>query len=138
MSVLVLALVLAAACVAVTLVTRAVSGNWASAIVALILVGVVAVITFTGQYFANYHNDKWVTCHVTDKDRGGQDGTYRVYTDDCGVFGNRDSWFRFKTNSADVQQSITVGQTYRLHVAGVRFGPRSWFPNILDVQKVDG
>lgn len=84
--------------------------------------------------FAN-HNERVITCHVTEKDRGGDNGSYRVYTEDCGTLANRDQWFRGKTNSADVWNEIKPGQTQRFHVVGWRFELFSDFPNVLEVVK---
>lgn len=87
-------------------------------------------------YKVTYSNDRWITCTVTSKDRGADDGSYRVYTSNCGQLANEDSWLRGKVNSADVWQQIPEKGTVRLHVAGVRSGFFSQFPNIFAVEPV--
>lgn len=137
--VLQLVLELAAIIAVIALVTWAVTKSGVNALVAVVLVGIAALITFVYQYTQNYHNDHWATCHVTKADikpnsgdKGG--GTYRVYTDNCGTLRNTDARFRGKWDSADVWQQIEPGKTYRLHLAGTRFAFWSWFPNIIEVQ----
>lgn len=86
-----------------------------------------------------HHNERTIECTVTEKDRSAnRDGgsNYRVYTEECGVFVNEDSFLRGKFDSADIQAEIKVGNTYELTVAGPRFGLFSWFPNIFDVREV--
>lgn len=106
----------------------------ANVIVTLILGGLIATGTWVDQYFQNFANDRVLTCHVTGKDRGGDNGSYRVYTSDCGTLSNHDSWFRGKTNSGDVQGQIPDKGFITIHVAGSRFGLMSWMPNILEVK----
>lgn len=88
------------------------------------------------SYSYSHYNERTVVVTVTDKDRGGDEGSYRVYTEDDGTFANVDSWWRGKVDSADVWQQIEPGHTYRFHVVGWRLGLTSDFPNILDVQEV--
>ncbi len=113
--------------------------NLEDAFMSALAAGVVVVITLiimTIQWVTNFSNDHWATCHVTGKDRGGNDGSYRVYTDDCGVLSNHDTWLRGKVNSADVWQSIPKEGDVRLHIAGSRVQIFSKFPNILEVEPV--
>ena len=84
-----------------------------------------------------HHDERTVTCTVTDKDRGGDSGSYRVYTEQCGVLANRDSLWRGKWDSADMWVEIEPGHTYRFTLVGWRFGFLSMFPNILDVDLVE-
>jgi hypothetical protein len=82
-------------------------------------------------------NDHWATCTITGKDRGATSSTqsnYRIYTAQCGVLGDHDSWLRGKVTSADLFGQLQPGRTYRLHIVGVRFPLTSTFPNILAVQ----
>lgn len=93
------------------------------------------VLCLPAAFWAQAHyNDRHITCTVVDKDRGANDGGYRIYTKQCGVLADSDSWFRGKTNSADIWAQIHVGETYRFHVVGWRFGLTSDFPNILSVE----
>ncbi|ASU81538.1 hypothetical protein CDO52_00905 [Nocardiopsis gilva YIM 90087] len=86
------------------------------------------------SYDRAHYNERHVECTVTNKDRGGDDGSYRIYTEQCGVLANTDSLWHAKWDSADVWQGIEPGQTYRFHVVGWRFGFFSHFPNVLDVE----
>lgn len=89
------------------------------------------------NWATTYQNDHWATCHVTDKDRGGDNGSYRVYTSDCGILANEDSTLRWKKNSADIWQKIPDEGVIELRIAGMRFRPTSQFPNIFDVREVE-
>lgn len=78
-------------------------------------------------------NERTISCHVTEKDRGGKEDGMRVYTS-CGTFQNTDSILRGKNTSADIWARIHPGQTQTFHVVGWRLGLTSDFPNILDVR----
>jgi len=80
-----------------------------------------------------HYNERTLTCHVTEKDRGGKDGGMRVYTS-CGTFQNTDSILRGKNTSADLWARIHPGKTQEFHVVGWRLGLTSDFPNILEVR----
>lgn len=89
------------------------------------------------QFAGAFANEHTATCTVTSMDRGaGRDDAshYRVYTEDCGVLVDDDSWLRGKVNSADLWAQIRPGQRYEFKIAGFRFPLASQFPNILAVQ----
>lgn len=92
------------------------------------------VVGWLPASYAFAHNDRTLTCTVTDKDRGGDEGSYRVYTEECGQLANEDSMWRGKYDSADVWQDLKVGETYKLHVVGYRIPFLSQFPNVLSVE----
>ncbi len=96
---------------------------------------VAAIIGICGLSYVHAHYDERVlTCTVTDKDRGGEDGSYRVYTEECGQLSNNDSMWRGKFDSADVWQDIKPGEELDLRVVGWRSEFFSVFPNILEVE----
>jgi len=97
------------------------------------IVMILGSILWSEQFVKKFVNDHTVTCTVTGKDRGGNKGSYRVYTS-CGTFANRDSVIQGKTNSADVQGQIPEKGVVTLHVAGARVSLWSWMPNILEVK----
>lgn len=106
-------------------------------IVAAALAGAVfaaLMVVWLPASYAFSHNDRTLTCTVTDKDRGADEGSYRVYTEECGQLANEDSVWRGKYDSADVWQDLKVGETYRLHVVGYRIPFLSQFPNVLSVE----
>lgn len=96
---------------------------------------------FVGMFLAMFplsmaqvhYNERTISCHVTEKDRGGKDGGMRVYTS-CGTFQNTDSILRGKNTSADIWARIHPGKTQEFHVVGWRLGLTSDFPNILEVR----
>ncbi len=88
------------------------------------------------NWATTYQNDHWATCTVTGKDRGGDNGSYRIYTSDCGQLANEDSTLRAKFNSADIWQMIPNEGIIELRIAGVRWGFFSQFPNVFDVREV--
>jgi hypothetical protein len=102
------------------------------------LIGAIVIGFITMSIWGVSYRDKhWVTCHVTEKDRGGDDGSYRVYTSDCNTLGNEDSMFQGKHNSSNVWQEIKPGHSYRFLIVGSRIAPViSQFKNILEVQPV--
>jgi len=89
------------------------------------------------NWSTTYKDDHWATCTITGKDRGGDDGSYRIYTSDCGQLANEDSTLRTKFNSADVWQEIPDKGVVKLRIAGVRWGFFSQFPNVFDVSEVE-
>lgn len=88
---------------------------------------------FPISWAQTHYNERAVTCHVSEKDRGGKDGGMRVYTS-CGTFQNTDSILRGKNTSADIWARIHPGTTQEFHVVGWRLGLTSDFPNILEVR----
>lgn len=107
------------------------------AFAAFALVAVLFVVG--GTWASNYANEHTTDCTVTSTDRttnpeGGSD--MRVYTDECGTLAVRDAWLRGQTRSADLFGKLRPGTTYRMTVAGVRFGPLSAFPMIVDAHPV--
>jgi hypothetical protein len=108
-------------------------GGTGVAVIALIGIIVTSVIGI-GVWSVSYRNMHWATCHVTGKDRGGQEGSYRVYTDECDTLGNEDSMFQGKWNSSNVWQQIEVGKTYQFRIVGSRIPVFSQFANILEVK----
>jgi uncharacterized protein (UPF0179 family) len=103
----------------------------------VVLVG--AVLCCCGSEFMQHGiNEQTRTCTVKEKDRGADDGSYRVYTTDCGVLANSDSLlFNGKSNSADIQGSLEPGHTYKITTVGVRWSVASWFPNIIEATEVN-
>lgn len=106
-----------------------VAGCGGIALIASLVIGAAAV-----SYTAATWDERVQECTVTSKDRGGGSGSYRIYTEECGVLANKDSVWHTKWNSADVQASLEPGSTYELRVVGWRFGPTSTFPNVIAVE----
>lgn len=110
------------------------------AIVILVAVAVGAV----SWLCADYTKVTTSTVVVTGKDRGGSDGSYRIYTD-SGTLAVMDIYMSIgnqRFNSADVYGKIIPCHRYLLAVRGWRFGPTSDMPNIVridkDLGRVDG
>jgi hypothetical protein len=97
---------------------------------------IITSLTFGYNWFGNFHNDHWAVCTVISKDRGGQDGSYRIYTDTCGTLANKDAMLRGKFRSADMWQQIQPNHIYMLHIAGARVPLFSHFPNVFEVKPV--
>jgi len=127
--------------VVISLIATGVAYLIAESVVGVVATLVICIIVtggLTGMNWATtYQNDHWATCTVTGKDRGADDGSYRIYTSDCGVLSNEDSVLRQKFSSADFWQQIPDKGVMQFEIAGVRFGPLSHFPNIFDVKKAD-
>lgn len=108
------------------------AGCLAAIVLGVLLIGVVILSNVRAHY-----NEHDATCTVTGKDRGANSDSgsshYRVYTKQCGTLEDVDSWWRGKTNSADLYGQIEPGHTYTFHVAGWRLGLTSDFPNIFRV-----
>ena len=98
-----------------------------------VMCALIFVAVSARSYFTTYSNDHTVTCYVNSKDRGADNGSYRVYTKNCGVLANEDSKLRWKFNSADVWGQIPETGNVTLHIVGVRIPLLSQFPNILAV-----
>lgn len=119
--------------IVVAIVIRLCSSDSVPAIAVSILMTIVAVPMLVDIYSGSYHNERVIECTVTGKDRGGDNGSYRVYTEDCGVLENTDAFFRGKFDSADVWNQIPDEGVVTFHVVGARIPFFSAFPNILEV-----
>jgi hypothetical protein len=107
----------------------------------LLTVGVLAVCLLittgvsTWLWAVTYRHEHWATCHVTGKDRGKDNGSYRVYTTDCDTLGVEDSVFRMQFDASNRWQKIDQnGGTYQFLIVGSRIPVWSQFANILDVR----
>ncbi len=128
-----LIVLLIVAVIAVFVTYAQVKDEWGIVVfVAALFVVIIACVGVVG-YLRDYRDEHVATCHVNSKDRGGEDGAYRVYTSDCGVLGNGDSWLRAKFDSADIWNEIPNSGEVRLRLVGTRFPMLSWFPNVLEV-----
>ena len=99
-------------------------------------IGLVGLSTLLDPHCYVRHYD--VT--ITDKQIKRIDGkdTYLVFglLDDGSprVFKNTDSRLYWKYNSSDINALLRVDHRYRLKTVGWRFGPKSWYENILKVE----
>lgn len=100
------------------------------------IIGLVTILSIPYVISDEFYNEHTVTCTVTEKDRGGDDGSYRIYTEECGVLANEDALFRGKFNSADTWTEIPDSGTITVRVVGARIPFLSDFPNILEIQDV--
>ena len=90
-------------------------------------------------------NDTSLIVTITDRERivdRGLDGSrYLVWaTTDYGrpiVFENTDSLIRGKFNSSDFQGQLTIGQTFRITLIGIRIPFLSRYQNIIDFEPLD-
>lgn len=96
----------------------------------------VCLLAFGGYTVAQSLGADTYTCTVTEdgKDRGGREGGYRVYTQDCGVLSVEDRILRGHVTAADVWSQIESGQTHEFTVVGFRFPLLSDFPNVVAVE----
>ena len=88
----------------------------AGTVVALVLLGIVF-------WHVEYGTERTVTFTVKslDDQSTGNDGhQYLVFTTGGQVYKNTDSWLHGKTDSSNVQDMFTVGDTYRCPVYGFR------------------
>jgi hypothetical protein len=95
-------------------------------IASLVIVFGIGILTY------DYSKTEERTILVEHKDRGGEDGSYRVYTD-SDTLAVSDIWFSFsnrRTNSADLYGDIEVCHRYEVTTRGWEFGALSMMPNI--------
>jgi len=103
-------------------------------LVAFLVSGLILGWAALSAGLTTFAEDKIATCTVISKDRGGgEDGAYRVYTEECGVLTNGDNPFLNKYNSADIWTQIPDEGPVTVHLVGIRNGFFSWFPNIIEV-----
>lgn len=100
-----------------------------------IIMGAIMTVLIGGIIYADsYYNQKVQACVVNEKDRGGSDNGYRVYTS-CGVFDNSNNWLRGKFHSGELWDQIHVGDTLVIERVGSRrFVFWDTYPNILSVK----
>lgn len=113
------------------------SEGFVMSIIVTVIGGALASLVFAGVWATAYRHEHWATCHVTNKDRGGDEGSYRIYTSNCGVLADEDSLFRAKYNSADIWNRIPQQGDIRLQIVGSRWPFLSQFPNVIDAQPVN-
>lgn len=85
-----------------------------------------------GVLMYDYTKTEQRTIVVEDKDRGGEDGSYRVYTDGD-TLAVKDIWFSLnnrRTNSADLYGDIVACHKYVITTRGWELGLLSMMPNI--------
>jgi hypothetical protein len=108
--------------------------SFATGTLAFLISGLISGGLVASAALTSFAEDKVVTCTVISKDRGGgDDGAYRVYTEECGVLANGDNPFWNKYNSADIWSQIPDEGPVTIHIVGIRNGFFSWFPNIIEV-----
>jgi len=101
-------------------------------------IGVVALIIMLAFAFP-YMTMDTATVTVSEKERittgsgGDISSKFLVYCDGE-VFENSDSLAVWKWGSADLQNELKVGQTYKVKVYGWRVPMLSWFRNIVEVE----
>lgn len=120
--------------IAITAFFGIVFESFAVGAVAFLISGLVFGGGTAAAGLTSFAEDKIVTCTVISKDRGGgDDGAYRVYTEECGVLANGDNPFWNKYNSADIWPQVPDEGPMTVHIVGIRNGFFSWFPNIIEV-----
>lgn len=111
-----------------------------SMILALVVVMLVSIF---GSLWLNYRNPETVEGVVVDsyiKRYGNSDYFHHVIQFDDGhkeVFQNRDAFWLGKFDSADVEQTIEIGQRYIFSVRGIRWPLISAFRNIISITPAD-
>lgn len=104
------------------------------ALIAALVILALIPLGFT-FWHVEYQSERTVTFTVKSLDdqasaKGGH--KYLVFTSGGQVYQNTDSWFHGKTDSSNVQNMFTVGDTYRCPVYGYRIFWYSSYPDILD------
>lgn len=101
-----------------------------------ILVAVISIVLIGGYLVYDYTQTETRTIVVEGKDRGADDGSYRVYTDGA-TLSVKDIYLSAhpRTNTADVFGDIRVCHRYEVTVRGWEFGLASAMPNIVSVDK---
>ena len=99
-------------------------------------IGIVAILASPVYSYYFTDNVRTVINETQVKWSNGED-KYLVFTD-SGVFENTDVWYRFKFRSSDLQNKIMKlkGKEVTIEKYGWRFGPLSWYENIVDVEGV--
>ena len=97
---------------------------------------VLALVIFTAYSVAYKMSTETIEITVTEKERiatgSGENisSKFIIYTK-SEVFENTDSWLYSKFNSADYQNKFTVGETYKVKVAGWRVPFLSMYRNVV-------
>lgn len=136
MGLIILGILLIVVTSVVTLVVRAKTVTSLAPTVTLLVCAALSIFIVWSVWGVAYRHEHWATCMVTDKDRGGDGNSYRIYTSDCDTLANEDSLFRAKWNSSNLWQHIEPGKKHRFLIVGSRVPFFSQFANVLDVQPV--
>lgn len=105
-----------------------------------VFVAIIVAIIGIGVLIFDYTNTEERTIIVEYKDRGGSDGSYRVYTDGP-TLAVADIWFSISSrrfDSADLFGDIEVCHSYDVTTRGWEFGPLSMMPNIDTILEDNG
>lgn len=92
---------------------------------------IIYFIVYTSAYISSAHI---ITIKVTEKERwtDGSSGKYLIHSGNR-IYENSDSFWFWKFNSVDIQNSLKVGETYKVKVAGWRIEISSSFENIIKI-----
>jgi hypothetical protein len=100
------------------------------------LYALVLPILLFGYPAAYYFSSETISITIKDKERittgsGESISSKFIIYSESEVFENTDSWLFFKFNSADYQNKLEVGKTYKVKVAGWRIPFLSTYRNVV-------
>lgn len=103
-----------------------------------IKVGIAALVLlfltwFTVPYWTHETTEVVVKSSVVKPDAA--EAKYLIFTDG-GVYENTDTWYYFKFNSSDVQNTLQTGGTYKISHYGFRIPFLSKYKNITKAERV--
>ena len=119
--------------------------NWVlehSEIATLVFMGLILIIYLIISIIWSLNSHTYILT-VTDKDRINKSNTsyYLVYGDDDDgntvVLKNKDSLWRWKWNSSDIQGQLKEGKTYEITVTGYRVPIFSQYENIINISLIE-
>jgi hypothetical protein len=111
--------------------------NKTSQLLGTFYIFLIAIFLF-GYPTAYYLSSETIEITIKDKERittgTGEDitGKFILYSENE-VFENTDSWLFLKFNSADYQNKLEVGKTYKVKVAGWRVPFLSMYRNVVGI-----
>lgn len=100
---------------------------------------ILAVIILFGYSSSYYMSSEVIEVKIKDKERAttgsGENisSKFIVYSENE-VFENTDSWLFMKFDSSDIQNDLSIGETYKIKVAGWRVPFFSWYRNIVAIK----
>jgi hypothetical protein len=108
--------------------------TWLIESIIAVIIACIVVLIGGSFWYMEYGTEHTVTFTVKslDDQATGNSHQYMIFTTDGQVYQDTDAWFHGKTDSSNVYDFLSVGDTYTCPVYGIRSTLFSSYEDILD------